>query len=69
VRDGQAIWVRDSEEGEWVPRHFARLAQGGIYCYQYGKSKHSSMVRGGDVTHCHWRHFRTTDPDESTTEK
>lgn len=57
--DGQPIWVRDSEMSEWVPRHFARAAQGGVYCYQYGRSKHGAGKRDSFT---HWGLFTTTDP-------
>ena len=55
--DGQPIWVRDSEVSEWRPRHFARYAQDGeVYCYQGGKSKHSSGVESNVML---WQYFRT----------
>ena len=58
--DGQPIWVRDLEVGEWKPRHSAHCAEGGgVYCYWNGRTKHSSA---GEKHVTHWQHFRTTDP-------
>ena len=57
LEDGHPIWVLSDK---WIPMHYARRAQtGGVYCYQSGKSKHSSGSEG-NVTY--WSQFRTTDP-------
>ena len=58
LEDGQPIWVRDSEVGEWRPRHFARRGQkAGVYCYDNGTTAHTNTTGA-----THWKYFRTTDP-------
>jgi len=62
IAENQPIWVRDSEADEWVPRHFARYAGPGVYCYPDGKSKHGT---GEDEPCEYWEFFRTSAPESS----
>jgi hypothetical protein len=35
------IWVRDNEELDWLPRHFAKYENGIVYTWTSGKTSHT----------------------------
>ena len=52
------IWVRDSANGIWVPRHFYHFGNGFAVCYLDGHTSHSEPV----VLKSRWKYYTDVDP-------
>ena len=48
------IYVKDSDNGTWIPRHFANYIAGGVYTWANG----GTSFTAGNVCYTHWRYAK-----------
>ena len=59
----QPIWVRDTNDREWVPRHFKGVApNGNVQCWTDGRTSHTTSTDCAD--HMEWMHWSATNPNK-----
>lgn len=52
------LWVRDYKGGFWWERHFAKWCSHGLYCWEDGKTSHTTG------TYAHWNEYSLTDQNK-----
>ena len=56
------ILVRDTEDQQWKPRHFAGIVDGGIYTFACGRTSFTN-----DGRKCYWRYAKLYKEEEECT--
>lgn len=60
VKVDTPIWVRDTKDDEWEPRHFARCENGEVYAWDGGMTSWST---GGDVSK--WEYAKLAESEDA----
>jgi hypothetical protein len=58
------IWVRDSDNESWKPRHFCSWGHTGVAAFDGGRTSHTQGYTDARL----WQQYRLTDPKEGKNE-